>query len=159
MGGVRVLCAVMALVVLAGCQDPYEAGLQAFERGDWKTALDRFERVDPFHMHFRDAQVMIKESIFGAGEAAFRAERFDEAIGWYRQLKEKDAHYAEARSQIGLSFYGMARQEMTAGNPEEALRLANIVRASCECYDDARELAHEAKRRIEAGEVRVASGL
>ena len=145
-GGAKWLCAMLAAWVLVACQDPYEAGLQAFDSGDWPTAITRLKRVDPFHLHHRDAQDLIRQSIYNAGVDAFDTAQWTTALSYLKRVKESDPNFATARDYIGASFYELAVQALDGGDFQEALRLSNIVRSTCSRYQLARELAHEAQQ-------------
>lgn len=155
MGAIRSWWAALAVLMLVACEEPYDAGLQAFEAGEWDTAVNRLERVAPFDLRYRDAQELIRQSLFKAGEQAFDAGRWRQAVGYFRQTAESDTGYATARDRIGVSFYEMSREALGTGDAAEALRLSNIVHSTCSQYAAARDVAHDARRQIE----RVADGL
>lgn len=157
-GGKRWWCAVLVAWVLIACQDPYESGLQAFDDGEWSTAISRLKRVDPFHLHFRDAQDLIRQSIYNAGIDAFEEAEWVTSVDYLKRVKESDANFSAARDYIGASFYGMAEQAYNEGDYQEALRLSNIVRSTCSRYELARDLAQRTQRLLDEQHLQVAAG-
>jgi len=149
MGTIRWWCAALSALLLIGCEEPYDAGLKAFEAGEWDTAVNRLERVAPFNLRYRDAQELIRQSLFNAGEEAFDAGRWGQAVRYFRQTAESDTGYATARDRIGVSFYQMAREALGKGDAAEALRLSNIVHSTCSQYAAARDVAHDARSQLD----------
>lgn len=145
MGGRVFLVAVAALVVLTGCEEPFDAGMQAFDAGNWDQAVARFERVSPFDIRYREAEELIRQSLLHAGAEAFDSQQWRQAVGYYRQTTESDSEYTMARDRIGVSFYHMGLEALTAGDAAEALRLSNIVQSTCSEYAAARDVARTAR--------------
>jgi tetratricopeptide (TPR) repeat protein len=156
MGGRAWWGVVLSLFVLTACEEPFDAGMQAFEAEKWDLAVERFERVSPFDLRYREAQELIRQGLFSAGEEAFEAGRWRQAISYFRQTTESDENYATARDQIGVSYYQMARDALAAGDAAEALRLSNIVHSTCSQFDSARELAHAAREQMKDSDTVVA---
>jgi tetratricopeptide (TPR) repeat protein len=141
-------CAALAALLLTGCEEPYDAGVVAFDAGQWDEAVDRLERVSPFHLNYKDAQELIRQSLYKAGEEAFDTGRWSQAIGYFRQTAESDPNYASAQDRIGISFYEMAREALGKGDATEALRLSNIVQTTCSQFSAARDIARAARGRL-----------
>ncbi len=148
MGAGRWWWTVLAAVVLVGCEEPYDAGVQAFDAGQWDKAISRLERVSPFHLNYKDAQELIRQSLYKAGEEAFDNGRWNQAVGYFRQTAESDPKYATVQDRIGVSFYELARQALARGDVAEALRLSNIVQSTCSQFVAARDVGREARRRL-----------
>ncbi len=148
MGARRWWWAALAAVVLVGCEEPYDAGVQAFDAGHWDEAIGRLERVSPFHLNYKDAQELIRQSLYKAGEDAFDDGRWNQAVGYFRQTAESDPNYATAQDRIGVSFYESARQALGKGDTAEALRLGNIVQSTCSQFAAARDIARDARRQL-----------
>ncbi len=151
-------CAVLVAVLVVACEDPYQAGLQAFEDSDWATAIDRLERVAPFHLNYRDAQQLIRESQFAGGVEAIDKGQWELAVRYLRQIDERDPNHAAARDHVGAAFYEMARRAFAGGDSKEALRLSHIVHSTCSRFDEARDLARQARRRLDEEEALTAPG-
>ena len=96
----------------------------------------------------KDAQELIRQSLYKAGEEAFDTGRWSQAIGYFRQTAESDPNYASAQDRIGISFYEMAREALGKGDATEALRLSNIVQTTCSQFSAARDIARAARGRL-----------
>jgi len=117
----------------------YEAGLVAFEAGDWQDVIDRMAEVIDIRPWHADAYNR-------AGFAYRKLGDYDQALVFYDRALEIDPHHRGALEYLGEAYLELDRPEDARALLErlatECRRIASGAgdwRASCEEWQDLKE--------------------
>ncbi len=118
-GRIAVSILLVFLLTLAGCEDGYQRGLAAYERGDYASALEKWRPLaEQGNVHAAFNLGVMYEKGRGV------AQSWPEAAKWYRRAAEKGMD----RAQFNLgNSYRYAR-----GIPQDFLRAVKWYRKSAE---------------------------
>ena len=145
------LTSLMAALILAGCGDPYEKGMQAYNEARWKEAIVHFQRVMKSSGQRQAAREMIAQARFNQGKEAFEQKKWDEAIDYLAKVKSDDPHYTPAREMIGCTFFYIGQEAYRRQDWSEARKYLNIVRSNCSKYEEALTLAAKVREKLRGG--------
>ena len=86
----------IAAFALSGCANQFDAGNEAFARGDWKKAIFHFDHVAGTNANRSMAREMTAKAYFNWGKELYDAGQSRKAIDKLAQVKSEFAEYQEA---------------------------------------------------------------
>lgn len=145
------LTSLMAALILVGCGDPYEKGMQAYNEARWKEAIAHFKKVMKSSGRQRATREMIAKAQFNQGKEAFEQKNWEEVIEYLAKVKSDNTHYTQAREMIGCTYFFMGKEAYERQDWTEARICLNIVRSHCSKYEEALALAAKVKEKLKGG--------
>lgn len=145
------LTSLMTALILTGCGDPYEKGMQAYSEARWEKAIAHFEKVSRSSGQQKAAREMIAKARFNQGKKAFGQKNWNKAIEYLAKVKSADAHYAQAREMIGCTYFYMGKEAYERQDWVKARQYLNTVRSNCSKYEEALTLAAKVKEELKGG--------
>ena len=139
----------IAAFALSGCANQFDAGNEAFARGDWKKAIFHFDHVAGTNANRSMAREMTAKAYFNWGKEQFSQRKWDDAIVHLGKVRREDEDYAAARELIGDTNYYKGKEAFDHGAWKKAIWFLNIVRSSNSHYQESRVLVRAAKAKLE----------
>ena len=148
----RLLIGVLLLLV-TGCADPYEQGMQAYEQGVWEEAIAHFERVRKLSGRYTEALAMISKARFQLGKEAYERGAWQEALEQLEWVDRRDENYPEARELIDGSNFHLGKEAYDRREWTEAVGRLGAVRQTGAHYEEAQALFIKANAELEAAKI------
>ena len=148
----NVVIAVL-LLALAGCADPYDQGMQAYEQGHWQEAIEHFGKVRKLSGQYTESLTMISRAHFQLGKEAYERGEWLVALESMQGVGRSDENYPLAREMIDGSHFQLGRAAYRQQHWSEAVGRLGIVREDFVHYDEAQSLFVKARAELEEDEV------
>ncbi len=152
MRALQLLTGVLLLLV-TGCADPYEQGIQAYEQGVWEEAIAHFEKVRKLSDHRREALAKISKARFHLGKEAYERDDWQEALEQLEWVGRRDEDYDSARELIDGSHFQLGKEAYDRREWTEAVGRLGAVRRTSAHYKEAQALFVKAKAEREVAKI------
>jgi len=146
----RQLLTGVLLLLVTGCADPYEQGMQAYKQGAWEEALAHFEKVRKLDDQYTEARAMISKARFQLGQEAYARGDWREALEQLKGMDRRDEDEYDAQEMIDGSHFHLGKEAYDRGEWSEAVAHLGAVHQTSGLHKEAQTLFVQAQAEQEA---------
>lgn len=146
------LTGVLLLLVI-GCADPYEQGMQAFEQGAWEEAIGHFEKVRTLSDRYTESRTMISKARFHLGKEAYERGDWQEAMKQLEGVGRRDEGDYDAQELIDGCNFHLGKEAYDRRDWAEGVGRLGVVHKTSAHYEEAQVLFVKAQAEQDAAKV------
>ena len=98
-----------AILLLAGCGDPYEEGMQALEQEKWEEAATAFKRVPNLDKRHDEAEAKESEAYYQLGKLAHDQKDWPKVMAHLGMFGRWDTRYEEGRALMDVARFHLGQ--------------------------------------------------